>query len=79
MRSDVVESRPPEIAEIRDSYIPYQSGYRRPERYPRHRSAQFSGHKSQENKFKLTPGEGWLALLLLGIACLLYTSPSPRD
>ena len=68
MRSDVVESRPPQNAEILDSKIPYQSGYRIPERDPRRYRVQSSRYKSQENRFKLTPGEGWLVLVLLGIA-----------
>ncbi len=68
MRSDVLEPRPPEIAEIRDLNRPYQSEYRIPERDPHRRRAYSSGYKSQENQYKLTPGEGWLALLLLGIA-----------
>ena len=68
MRSDVVESRPPQNAEILDSNIPYQSGYRIPVRDPRRYRAQPSRYKSQENRFKLTPGEGWLVLVLLGIA-----------
>src|SRR6266571_1082841 len=68
MRSNVVESRPPENAEIRGSNRPYQTGYRIPERDPQHYRAQSSGHKAQENQLRLTPGEGWLALLLLGIA-----------
>ena len=68
MRSNVVESRPPENAEIRGSNRPYQTGYRIPERDPQRYRAQSSGHKSQENQFRLTPGEGWLAMLLLGIA-----------
>jgi len=68
MRSNVVESRPPENAEIRSSNIPYQSEYRISAFDPQHHRAPSSGHKSQENQFRLTPGEGWLALLLLGIA-----------
>ena len=68
MRSNVVESRPPENAEIRSSNIPYQSEYRISALDPQHHRAPSSGHKSQENQFRLTPGEGWLALLLLGIA-----------
>src|SRR6266699_3486012 len=68
MRSNVVESRPPENAEIRGSNRPYQTGYRIPERDPQYYRAQSSGHKAQENQLRLTPGEGWLALLLLGIA-----------
>ena len=68
MRSDVVESRPPQNAEIGDSHIPYQSGYRIRARDPRRYRAQPSRYKSQEIKFKLTPGEGWLVLVLLGIA-----------
>ncbi len=68
MRSNVVESRPPENAEIRSSNIPYQSEYRISALDPQHHRAPSSGHKSQENQFRLTPGEGWLAMLLLGIA-----------
>src|SRR6266581_456956 len=68
MRSNVVESRPPENVEIRGSNRPYQTGYRIPERDPQQYRAQSSGRKSQENQFRLTPGEGWLAMLLLGIA-----------
>ena len=68
MRSDVVESRPPQYAKIRDSNIPYQSGYRIPERDPRRYRAQPSKYKSQENQLKLIPVEGWLVLVLLGIA-----------
>src|SRR6266699_1467798 len=68
MRSNVVESPPPENAETRGSNRPYQTGYRIPERDPQHYRAQSSGHKAQENQLRLTPGEGWLALLLLGIA-----------
>src|SRR5947207_6224986 len=68
MRSNVVESRPPEDAEIRSSNIPYQSEYRISALDPQHHRAQSSGHKSQENQLRLMPGEGWLALLLLGIA-----------
>jgi transglutaminase-like putative cysteine protease len=68
MRSDVVESRPPEIPEIRGPNIPYQSGYRIPARDPQRYRAQSSSYKSQENQFKLAPGEGWLAFVLLGIA-----------
>src|SRR6266581_2779718 len=68
MRSNVVESRPPENVEIRGSNRPYQTGYRIAERDPQRHRAQSSRHKSQENQFRLTPGEGWLAMLLLGIA-----------
>jgi len=68
MRSDVVESRPPEIAEIRELNRPYQPEYRILERDPYRHKAYSSGYKSQENQFRLTPGEGWLALVLLGIA-----------
>src|SRR5260370_41873360 len=68
MRSDVVESRPPEIDEIRDSYRPYQPEFRIPERDHYRRRAYASVLKSRENQSILTPGEGWLALLLLGIA-----------
>ena len=68
MRSDVVESRPPQNIEIQGSTIPYQPGYRKPEFDPRRYKAYSSGYKSQEKQFKLVPSEGWLALLLLGIA-----------
>src|SRR6266487_5587180 len=68
MRSNVVESRPPENVEIRGSNRPYQTGYRVPELDPHRYREQSSGHKSQVNQFRLTPGEGWLAMLLLGIA-----------
>jgi len=68
MRSDVVESRPPEIAEIRDLDRPYQPEYRIPKRHPHRRRAYSSDLKSRENQFRLTPGEGWLALVLVGIA-----------
>jgi transglutaminase-like putative cysteine protease len=68
MRSDVVESRPPEIPEIRGPNIPSQSGYRIPARDPQRYRAQSSSYKSQENQFRLAPGEGWLAFVLLGIA-----------
>jgi transglutaminase-like putative cysteine protease len=68
MRSDVVESHPPQNAEIRGSNISYRPGYRIPELDPHRYRAQSSGHKSQGNQFRLTPGEGWLALVLLAIA-----------
>src|SRR5438874_6044874 len=68
MRSDVVESHPPQNAEIRGSNISYWPGYRVPELDPHRYRTQSSGHKSQGNQFRLTPGEGWLALVLLGIA-----------
>ena len=68
MRSDVVESHPPQNAEIRGSNISYRPGYRVPELDPHRYRTQSSGHKSQVNQFRLTPGEGWLALVLLGIA-----------
>ncbi len=68
MRSDVVESRPPQNTEIRDSTIPYQSGYRKPEFDPRHYRVHSPGYKSQENQVKFAPGVGWLALVLVGIA-----------
>ncbi len=68
MRSDVVESHPPQNAENRGSNISYRPGYRVPELDPHRYRTQSSGHKSQGNQFRLTPGEGWLALVLLGIA-----------
>ena len=68
MRSGVVESRPPQNTEIQGSTIPYQPGYRKPEFDSRRYKAYSSGYKSQEKQFNLVPGEGWLALLLVGIA-----------
>jgi transglutaminase-like putative cysteine protease len=68
MRSDVVESRPPENMEIRGSDTPFQHGLRIPELDPHRYRAQSSRPKSQKNQFRLTPGEGWLALVLLGTA-----------
>ncbi len=68
MRSNVVESRPPENAEIQGSNIPYRPEFRIPDLDPQRYRAQSSGHKSPENQFTLTPSEGWLAMLLLSIA-----------
>ncbi|MGZ3623842.1 MAG: transglutaminase TgpA family protein [Ktedonobacteraceae bacterium] len=68
MRSGVVESRPPQNTEIQGSAIPYQPGYRKPEFDPRRYKASSSRYNSQEKQFNLVPGEGWLALLLVGIA-----------
>jgi transglutaminase-like putative cysteine protease len=75
MRSDVVESRPPQNTEIQGSTVPYQPAYRKPEFDPRHYEAYSSGYKSQEKQFKLAPSEGWLALLLVGIAvyCVVFS------
>jgi transglutaminase-like putative cysteine protease len=68
MRSNVVESRPPENVEIRDSNIPYRPGFHVPDLDPQRYRAQSSEHKSLENQLSLTPSEGWLAMLLLSIA-----------
>src|SRR6266853_1796464 len=68
MRSSVVESRPSENLEIRGSDTPFQPGFRIPDLDPQHQSAQSAGRKSPEHQLTLIPGEGWLALLLLGIA-----------
>ncbi|HYX51478.1 MAG TPA: transglutaminaseTgpA domain-containing protein, partial [Ktedonobacteraceae bacterium] len=68
MRSDVVESRPPQNVEIQDSAMPYQPEYRKPEFDPRSYKVHSAAYKSRENQAKLVPGEGWLALLLVGIA-----------
>jgi len=68
MRSSVVESRPPENLEIRGSNTPFQPGFRIPDLDPQHQSAQPAGPKSPEHQLTLTPGEGWLAMLLLAIA-----------
>ncbi len=56
MRSDVVESHPPQNAENRGSNISYRPGYRVPELDPHRYRTQSSGHKSQVNQFRLTPG-----------------------
>jgi len=68
MRSNVVESRPPENTEIQGSNVPYQSGYQLPEFDPPGYRARSTGHKPREHQLTVLPGEGWLALLLLGIA-----------
>ena len=72
MRSNVVESRPPENAEIRSSNIPYQSEYRISALDPQHHRAPSSGHKSQENQFRLTPGWGLAGLLAFDLACQYF-------
>src|SRR5437764_126148 len=68
MRSSVVESRPPENAEIRDSKTSYRPGFRIPDLDPQRQSMQSTVHKSLEHQLALTPGEGWLSMLLLAIA-----------
>ncbi len=68
MRSSVVESRPPGNSEIRSSNTLHQTGFRAPDSNPRRQSAQSARHRSPERHFPLTPGEGWLAMLLLTIA-----------
>src|SRR5207248_1624954 len=68
MRSSVVESRSPESAEIRDSKTSYRPGFRIPDLDPQRQSMQSTVHKSLEHQLALTPGEGWLSMLLLAIA-----------
>ncbi len=68
MRSSVVESRPPVSAETQSSNVFYQPGFRPPYTDPQRQRVQPVTLKSPEPHLTLTPGEGWLAMLLLTIA-----------
>lgn len=68
MRSDVVETRPPQHTDVRTSNVPYQPGYPYPEYNTRQYRTRSARYTSRERQFKFAPAEGWLSLLLLGVA-----------
>ena len=68
MRSSVVESRPPVSNESQDWNTRYQPAFRPPYPDSQRQRVQPATRKSPELHQPVTPGEGWLAMLLLTIA-----------
>ena len=68
MRSDVVETRPPQHTDVRTSNILYQPDYPYPGFEPRYYRTRPARYTARERQFKFAPAEGWFSLLLLGIA-----------
>src|SRR5689334_8029704 len=68
MRSDVVETRPPQQSDVWTSNIPYQPAYPHSGRDPRSYKTRPARYQSGERQFTFAPAEGLLSLLLLGIA-----------